>query len=85
MRFKKEGVKLKNSLVFMEFGSVESNFEGHCSAVPKAPSGREGVSKKVVSNHVKKGTCNQGLSYFHVDFLDIIMLINKLLKSLKVS
>jgi hypothetical protein len=83
VRFKKERVTLKGLPVFMRFGSLRSNFEGYCSVV--ADGSRVGwlTFRTLLGATTLKGTYNQGLSYFYVDFLDLIKLMNALQKRLE--
>jgi hypothetical protein len=82
--FAKEKVTLKGLLVFMQFGSIIANFQGCCSVVKDqgARLGEKGFRRLLLATTLK-GTYNQGLSYFYVDFLDLTKLINDLLKWLE--
>jgi hypothetical protein len=82
VRFKKERVTLKHLPVYMRYGSLQSLYESYSDAADDKRVG-EKTFRKIVTATSLKGTYNQGLSYFYVDFLDMIKLLLKMLDRLE--
>jgi hypothetical protein len=76
-------VYCKNVPFFLRYGSFDSLFDAYKQSIPDKKK-RVGLKTftEIVSALSRKGTYNQGLSYYYVDFLDSIDLILKMLERL---
>jgi hypothetical protein len=76
------GVKLEDLPVHMRYGPIRELYNSYCSATKKELKVGEKTFREVMAALTLKGTYNQGLSYFYVDFVDMISLILKMIKRL---
>jgi hypothetical protein len=81
--FRKDKVVLKNLPLYMRYGSIELLYKSFCNAVPNNLKVGEKTFRKIISATTLKGTYNQGLSYFYVDFVDLTKLLLKMLGRLE--
>jgi hypothetical protein len=81
--FKKDKMVLKNLPLYMRYGSIESLYKSFCNVVPNILKVGEKTFRKILSATTLKGTYNQGLSYFYVDFVDLTKLVLKMLGRLE--
>jgi hypothetical protein len=70
--FKTEKIRLKNNALYIRYGSIKANYEAYCDVVPLDLKIGRYTFRKVLSAMTVKDTYNQGLSYYWVDFIDMI-------------
>ncbi len=80
--FKTEKIRLKNIALYIRYGSIKANHEAYCDAVPLDLKIGHCTFRKVLSAMTLKGTYNQGLSYYWVDFVDMIQFASDMLDRL---
>ena len=83
VRFCKESQLLKNLPVYMRYGSFASLYESYSLAAPEPLRIGEKAFRDVLKATTVKGTYNQGLSYYYVDFQDMIKVVLTMLQRLQ--
>jgi hypothetical protein len=83
VRFKKDKIVLKNLPLYMRYGSVQSLYLSYGNVAPQNLRVGKMTFGRVLSGTTLKGTYNQGLSYFYVDFVDLTKLLLKMLGRLE--
>jgi hypothetical protein len=76
------GVKMEKTPLYCRYGSIASLFDTYKRGVQVQCVGLR-TFRDVLLAVTRKGTFNQGLSYYYVEFLDLISLIEQLLKRVK--
>lgn len=82
-RFTREHTYLKNLPVYMRYGSYGTLFQNYQAATP--PHLRVGLKtfRTILKATTVKGSYNQGLSYYYVEFVDMTKLLLKMLERVK--
>jgi hypothetical protein len=80
--FKTENIRLKNIALYIHYGSIKANHEAYCGVVPLDLKIGRYTFRKVLSAMTLTGTYNQGLSYYWVDFVDMIQFASDMLDRL---
>lgn len=85
---KTRGVKFRGTYVrdlpfYIRYGSLRDNFDAYSCSVEKTMRIGEKTFNEILLALTRKGTYNQGLSYFYVDFIDLMDLLFKMLKRLE--
>ena len=78
VRFKKEGITLKNIPLYIRYGSFADIYAAYSDAVASDLKIGNITFRVIVKAVSRKGTYNQGLSYFYVDFIEMIALLGKM-------
>jgi hypothetical protein len=77
------GVKLKDLPVHLRYGPIRELYSSYCFAAKTELKVGEKTFREVMAALTLKGTYNQGLSYFYVDFVDMISLVLKVIMRLE--
>jgi hypothetical protein len=83
VRFTKEAITLKNLPLLLRYGSGKSLYEAYADVAPPTLRVGHNTFFKVLKATTRKGSYNQGLSYFYVDFMELIALLKRMFDRIK--
>lgn len=82
-RFKQDGTRLTDLPVYMRYGSYGASFASYTAAVADEMRVGEKAFRDILKATTIRGSYNQGLSYFYVEFIDMTKLVVEMLQRLK--